>query len=87
MDYLKSKAIGIWYVKLNQQELKKVTFYLNLGCLDEFEKLMGKYGKLDARKIDLKSLEKDIAEKIKQVLKYYEKNAIGNKEEKRRQIK
>jgi hypothetical protein len=49
------------------------------GCLEDYRKVLKKYELTKPVEIDLKKFESEVNDLIVKILKYYEKNALGDK--------
>lgn len=54
------------------------------GCSDEFERVLRKYFEMDIKKLNAKQMEIELEDKIAELIKYFEKTALGEKTEKKK---
>ena len=53
--------------------------FFNLGCLEDYKKFLKFYENQKPKDVDLKKFENDANELMVKILKYFEKNSLGDK--------
>ena len=73
--------------KSESARIEKSTSFYILECFSEFDDLLYIFSSTNPSKINAKQMEIQLEQKITEILKYFEKNAYGNKFQKKKELK